>query len=134
MALPCRVFVPKMQRGGFTPPHHVIPISTRRGGACSSSSCLHSNPDTARRVCPLPVASFPFRRVEEGNVPPRHVILPVSKQQGGACRECHGLPWGFPGEPIPVSVKTHTRGHRYGFPVGNPGVLLSFINYYYYST
>ena len=90
MALPCRVFVPKMRRG-FTPPHRIIPISTRRGGACPSSSCLHSNPDTARRVCPLPVASFPFRRVEEGNVPPRRVILPVSKRRGGACpsSSCH---------------------------------------------
>ncbi len=26
-------------------------------------------------------------------------------------RECHGLPWGFPGEPVPVPASTGT-----GFP------------------
>ena len=26
------------------------------------------------------------------------------------CRECNGLPWGFPGQPAPVPVETHTCG------------------------
>ena len=30
-------------------------------------------------------------------------------------RECHGLPWGFPGQPAPAPVKTRTRVHGYGF-------------------
>ena len=30
-------------------------------------------------------------------------------------RECHGLPWGFPGQPAPIPVKTHTRIHGCGF-------------------
>jgi hypothetical protein len=33
----------------------------------------------------------------------------------GAIRECHGLPWGFSGQPVPVPVKTHTRTQGYGF-------------------
>lgn len=30
-------------------------------------------------------------------------------------RECHGLPWGFPGKPAPAPVETHTRSHGHGF-------------------
>jgi len=30
-------------------------------------------------------------------------------------RECHGQPWGFPGQPVPVPVETRTRHHGYGF-------------------
>ena len=30
-------------------------------------------------------------------------------------RECHGLPWGFPGKPAPVPVETCTHSHGYGF-------------------
>ena len=72
-------------------------------------------------------ATLPLRKhgcARNGWVSPNRVLA----------RECHGLPWGFPGEPVPVPVETRTRGRGYGFPVGNPGVLLSFINYYYYST
>jgi len=81
----------RVKEGNVPPRHVILPVSKQRGGACPSSSCLHSNPNTARRVCPLPIASFPFRRVEEGNVPPHHVVLPVSKRQGGACPSslCH---------------------------------------------
>ena len=31
------------------------------------------------------------------------------------CRECDRLPWGFPGQPAPVPVETHTRSHGCGF-------------------
>jgi hypothetical protein len=30
-------------------------------------------------------------------------------------RECHGLPWGFSGQPAPVPVRTRTRTQGYGF-------------------
>ena len=30
-------------------------------------------------------------------------------------RECHGLPWGFPGKPTPVPVETRIRVHRCRF-------------------
>ena len=30
-------------------------------------------------------------------------------------RDCHGLPWGFPGQPTPVPVKTHTPAMGRGF-------------------
>jgi hypothetical protein len=30
-------------------------------------------------------------------------------------RECHGLPWGFPGQPAPVPVETRARSHGHGF-------------------
>ena len=30
-------------------------------------------------------------------------------------RECHGQPWGFPGQPAPAPVKTRTRHHGCGF-------------------
>jgi hypothetical protein len=30
-------------------------------------------------------------------------------------RECHGLPWGFPGQPAPVPMRTHTHVHGCGF-------------------
>ena len=36
-------------------------------------------------------------------------------QLGAKIRECHGLPWGFPGQPTPVPVKTCTRIHGCGF-------------------
>ena len=32
-----------------------------------------------------------------------------------APRDCHGLPWGFPGKPAPVPVKTRSRVHGCGF-------------------
>ena len=32
-----------------------------------------------------------------------------------ADRECHGLPWGFSGQPVPVPVKTRTRTQGYGY-------------------
>ena len=31
------------------------------------------------------------------------------------CRECHGLPWGFSGQPVPVSIRTRTHTQGYGF-------------------
>ena len=31
-------------------------------------------------------------------------------------RECHGLPWGFPGQPAPVPMETCTRERGCGFP------------------
>ena len=59
-------------------------------------------------------------------------------------RECDGQPWGFPGQPAPVPVKTRTCVHGYGFsrvrvmgffkPVGPnpvyglPVVIYLFIN------
>jgi len=57
-------------------------------------------------------------------------------------RECHRLPWGFPGQPTPVPIKTCTCVHRCGFhryrwwvftnPSENTLILLlytKFINY-----
>jgi len=36
-------------------------------------------------------------------------------------RECHGLPWGFPGQPPPIPVKSCTRVHGYRWQVfANP--------------
>ncbi len=42
-------------------------------------------------------------------------------------RECHGQPWGFPGQPAPIPVKTRTRMQGYGFPAGNPEGLLYYL-------
>ena len=50
-------------------------------------------------------------------------------------RECHGLPWGFPGQPVPVPVETRTRAHGCGFQrvrvqvFKNPRVAM--LNIYY---
>ena len=87
---PRRIVSVSMRREGVRPSPSCRPNLTRRGGHGPSLSCLCPK-DAARKVCPLPVASFPFRRVEEGNVPPRRVILPVSKRRGGACpsSSCH---------------------------------------------
>ena len=37
------------------------------------------------------------------------------KDEGVVLRECHGLPWGFPRQPVPVPVKTRTHYQGYGF-------------------
>jgi hypothetical protein len=44
----------------------------------------------------------------------------MSGQVPIASRECHGLPWGFPGQPVPVPVETRTCACT-GFtqPTGN---------------
>jgi hypothetical protein len=35
--------------------------------------------------------------------------------KAGLARERDGLPWGFPGQPVPAPVETHTRSHGCGF-------------------
>ena len=37
-------------------------------------------------------------------------------------RECGGQPWGFPGQPAPLPVETHTLVQGCGFPGGFPRV------------
>ena len=70
-----------------------------------------------------------------------HTIPPTPVM---ASRECDRQPWGFPGQPAPVPMKTCTRVHGYGFsqvrvmgffkPVGPnpvyglPVVIYLFIN------
>ena len=43
-------------------------------------------------------------------LPQHHTPLPDDLP-----RECDGQPWGFPGQPAPVPVKTRTCVHGYGF-------------------
>ena len=46
---------------------------------------------------------------------PYMCISPQPETISKTTRECHGLPWGFPGQPAPVPVETRTRVHGYGF-------------------
>ena len=46
---------------------------------------------------------------------PYIAVTDTDTKERGALRECHGLPWGFPGKPAPAPVKTRTRSHGYGF-------------------
>ena len=48
------------------------------------------------------------------NLEVEKVSLGVGQVEHGA-RECHGLPWGFSGQSIPIPIKTHTHTQGYEF-------------------
>ena len=45
----------------------------------------------------------------------RYAISNRIKPSLSPTRGCHGIPWGFPGQPAPVPVETRTRVHGCGF-------------------
>ena len=43
------------------------------------------------------------------------VLIQEAKANLLSIRDCHGLPWGFPGQPAPVPAETHAHSHGCGF-------------------